>query len=61
MKGLEEGESHHDPNLSDLSLGVWGRGGIYSNFHSKTNICHTFELFAGLPNLGSALNLHYKS
>jgi len=61
MKGLEEGESHYDPNLSDLNLGVWGRGGIYSNFHSKTNICHTFELPAGLPSLGSALNLHCKS
>lgn len=25
MKGQEEGESHHDPSLSDLSLGLWGR------------------------------------
>ena len=60
-KGREEGESHHDPNLSDLSLGLWGRGGIYSNFHSKTSVCHTSELLSGLPNLGSALNPHGES
>lgn len=61
-KELEEGESHRDQSFWPQSWEYGGGVEFTAICTLRPNICHTSELFAGLPdNLGSALNLHCKS